>query len=94
MSIFYDPTILLYAVVEHLPAAKHLCDPVDTKPELNSQYRLVCLTLTTTDAWQMASVLRALGDGRYDYTVCVAQPGTPVGEPLTIVDPARTAPPT
>jgi hypothetical protein len=94
MSIPYDSATLLYAVVEHLPDSKHLCDPVDIKPERDGQYRLVCLTLTATDAWQMAPVLRALSDDRYAYTVCVAQPDAPVGEPLTVVDPARTAPTT
>ena len=45
MSVPFDPTTLLYAVVEHLPAASFLADPIDTPPTLAGQYRLVCLAI-------------------------------------------------
>lgn len=76
MSITFDPTTLLYAVVEYLKSSEHIYDPVDTKPEQDGQYRLVCLAVNSDDAWRMAHILRALSDGRYWYSVCVAEPET------------------
>ena len=72
MSIPFDTTTLLYAIVEHLPADKHLTDPVDTQPELPGQYRLVCLALNVAEAERIAHLLRALAFGAYDYTVSLA----------------------
>lgn len=43
MSIAFDPTTLLYAVVEYLKSTKHIYDSVDHKPEHDRQFRLVCL---------------------------------------------------
>lgn len=74
MSITFDPTTLLYAVVEYLKSSDHIYDPVDTKPELNGQYRLVCLAVSSAEVWRVAHVLRALSDGCYWYSVCLAEP--------------------
>ena len=74
MSIPFDSTTLLYAVVEHLPSETHLCDPVDTQPELPGQYRLVCLVLKVAEAERIAHLLRALAIGAYDYTISPATP--------------------
>ncbi len=76
MSIPFDSTTLLYAVVEHLPSEKHLTDPVDIKPELPGQYRLVCLALNVVEAERIAHLLRALAFGVYDYTVSPATPAS------------------
>lgn len=76
MSIAFDPATLLYAVVEYLNSSEHIYDPVDTKPEQEGQYRLICLAVNTDDAWRVAHILRALSDGRYWYNVCVAEPET------------------
>lgn len=86
MSVTFDPTTLLYAVIEHLKSSEHIFDPVDTKPEKDGQYRLVCLAVNSDDAWRIAHLLRALSDGRYWYGVCVAEPEWAVGEPLSIVE--------
>ncbi|MCI0723918.1 MAG: hypothetical protein L0338_33915 [Acidobacteria bacterium] len=75
MSVTFSPDRLLYAVVEYLKASQHIYDPVDAKPERGGQYRLVCLVVNSDDAWRVAHVLRALSDGRYWYSVCVAEPG-------------------
>ncbi|MBE2223946.1 MAG: hypothetical protein IAF02_20565 [Anaerolineae bacterium] len=74
MSISFDPTTLLYAVVEYLKSSEHIYDPVDAKPEQDGQYRLVCLAVNSDEAWRVARILRALSDGRYWYNVCVAEP--------------------
>ena len=74
MSITFDPTTLLYAVVEYLKSTKHIYDPVDRKPEHNGQYRLVCLTPNAEDAARLAHLLRAMDDGTYWYGVCVVEP--------------------
>ena len=65
MSITFDPTIPLYAVVEHLKSTKHLYDSVDHKPEHDGQFRLVCLAPNADDAARMAHLLRAMDDGTY-----------------------------
>lgn len=74
MSVTFDPNILLYAVVEYLKPSEHIYDPVDTKPERDGQYRLVCLAVNFDEARRVAHVLRALSDGTYWYSVCVAEP--------------------
>ncbi len=74
MSIPFDSTTLLYAIVEHLPSEKYLCDPVNTQPELPGQYRLVCLALKVAEAEQIAHLLRALALDAYEYIVCPATP--------------------
>lgn len=74
MSITFDPTALPYAVVEYLKSSEHIYDPVDTNPEQDGQYRLVCLAINSDEAWRVAHLLRALSDGRYWHSVCVAEP--------------------
>lgn len=86
MSITFNPDSLLYAVVEYLKSSEHIYDPVDAKPEQEGQYRLVCLAVNSDDVWRVAHVLRALSDGRYWYSVCVAEPDEAVGEPLSVVE--------
>ncbi len=76
MSITFNPTTLLYAVVEYLKSTKHIYDPVDNKPKHDGQYRLVCLAPNTDDAARLANLLRAMDDGTYGYSVCVAEPET------------------
>jgi hypothetical protein len=76
MSIPFDSTTLLYAVVEHLPSEKHLTDPVDTPPELPGQYRFVCLALNVVEAERIAHLLRALAFGTYEYTINLATPAS------------------
>jgi len=68
MSITFDPTTRFYAVVEYLKSTKHIYDPVNHKPEQDSQYRLVCLAVNSDEAWRVDYILRALSDGRYWYT--------------------------
>lgn len=87
MSITIDPTTLLYAVVEYLKPSSHIYDPVDTKPEQDGQYRLVCLAVNSDEAWRVAHVLRALSDDHYWYSVCVAEPERSGGEPLPLIEP-------
>lgn len=87
MSISFDPTTLLYAVVEYLKSSEHIYDPVDTKPEQDGQYRLVCLAVNSDEAWRVVHVLRAMSDGRYWYSVCVAEPEGITGEPLPLIEP-------
>ena len=74
MSIIFDSTALLYAVVEYLKSTKHIYDPVDHKPENDGQFRLVCLAPNADDAARLAHLLRAMDDGTYWYSVCVAEP--------------------
>lgn len=74
MSVVFDPTTLLYAVVEYLKSSKHLYDPVDAQPVQEGQYRLVCLAVDSAEAWRLAHLLRAMGDGTYWYSVCLAEP--------------------
>lgn len=74
MSITFDPPTLRYAVVEYLKTSKHIYDPVDTKPDRDGQYRLVCLVVNADEAERLTHLLSALSDGRYEYTVCVAEP--------------------
>jgi hypothetical protein len=74
MSIAFDPTTLLYAVVEYLKSTKHIYDSVDHKPEHDGQFRLVCLAPNADDAARLAHLLRAMADGIYWYSVCVAGP--------------------
>lgn len=86
MSIVFDPTTLLYAVVEYLKSSEHIYDPVDTKPEQEGQYRLIGLAVDSDDAWRVAHILRALRDDRYWYSVCVAEPEGAEGKLLPIVE--------
>lgn len=74
MSINFDSLALLYAVVEYLTSTKHIYDPVNHKPEHDGQYRLVCLAPNADDAARLAHLLRAMDDGTYWYSVCVAEP--------------------
>lgn len=60
MSVTFDPTTLLYAVVEYLKSTKHIYDPVDHKPEHDGQFRLVCLAPNADDAARLAHLLRAM----------------------------------
>ena len=71
------------AVVQHLKTTKHLRYPVDTNPDRDEEYRLVCLTLHVADAERLAHLLQALGDDRYRWTVCLAE---------TVTAPAETLP--
>ncbi len=80
MSITFDPATLLYAVVEYLRSTKHLYDPVNDKPERDGQYRLVCLAPNADDAARLAHLLRAMDDGTYWYSVCVAEPESLPGD--------------
>jgi hypothetical protein len=74
MSITFDPATLLYAAIEYLKSSKHIYNPVDTEPKQDGQYRLVCLAINSDEAWRVVHLLRALSDGRYWYSVCVAEP--------------------
>jgi hypothetical protein len=87
MSITFDPTTLLYAIVEYLKSSDHIYDPVNTRPEQDGQYRPVCLAVNSNEAWRVANLLRALSDGTYWYSVCVSEPGNTAGEPLPISEP-------
>lgn len=86
MSIPFALPSLLYAVVEYLKTSNHISDPVATKPEREGQYRLVCLAFESADAWRVAHLLRALGDGTYWYSVTVAEPEPTNG---TLLSPAE-----
>lgn len=92
MSLTFTPPTLLYAVLEHLQSSAHLYDPMDTKPEKDGQYRLVCLVINADDAWRLAHLLRALNssssssDGRYQYSVYVAEPEMAEYDPLSLVE--------
>jgi hypothetical protein len=78
MSVLYNPTALLYAVVEYLQQSAHIYDQVDDLPQWEGQYRLVCLTPESERARQIAHLLRAMSSAvhhdRYGYSVCVAEP--------------------
>lgn len=74
MSIPFALPSMLYAVVEYLKTSNHISDSVTIKPEREGQYRLVCLAFASADAWRVAHLLRALGDGTYWYSVTVAEP--------------------
>lgn len=63
MSVTFNPGTLLYAVVKYLKSSEHIYDPVDTEPERDGQYRLVCLAVNSDEVWRVAYVLRALSDG-------------------------------
>ena len=79
MSVTFNPDEMMYAVVEYLKSSDHIYDPVDGQPERDGQYRLVCLAVRSDDAWKMAHLLRALNNGTYWYSVCVAEPETVYG---------------
>ncbi|MEZ4641611.1 MAG: hypothetical protein R3E31_02540 [Chloroflexota bacterium] len=81
MSIGFDPNIVYYAVVEHLPLSQYIYDPVDGKPEREGQYRLVCLVVNSDEAARVARLLAAVSDVRYQYSVCVAEADVAVEEP-------------
>lgn len=74
MSVTFNPNTIHYAVVEYLPSSSHLCDPVDTKPTQEGQYRLVCLATQSDEAWRIAHLIQAMSDSTYRYSVCVAEP--------------------
>jgi len=84
MSITFDP---IYAIVEYLKSSDHIYDPVNTRPEQDGQYRLVCLAVNSDEAWRVANLLRVLSDGIYWYSVCVSEPENAAGEPLPIIEP-------
>ena len=90
MSVTYNPDSVMYAIVEYLKSSEHIYDPVDMKPERDGQYRLVCLAVNSDEASCLAHILQALGNVRYKYTVCVAEPDTAGGEPFPIMDPANS----
>lgn len=73
MNTVYSPDSLRYAVIEHLASSKHVCDPVDHPPQLQSQYRTVCLAARSEDAWKIAHLLCAVQSGPRTYTVCPAE---------------------
>ena len=73
MSILFTPPPLMSAVVQHLKTTKHLQYAVDANPARDAEYRLVCLTLHVADAERLAHLLQGLDDGRYRYTVCLAE---------------------
>jgi len=74
MSVTFNPDDMTNAVVEYLKSSVHLYDPVAGRPEKDGQYRLVCLAVKSEDAWRVAHLLRAIGDGTYWYSVCIAEP--------------------
>jgi hypothetical protein len=86
MSVTFNPDEMAYAVVEYLKSSDHIYDPVDSKLEKDGQYRFVCLAVKSEDAWRVAHLLRAIGDGRYWYSVCVAEPEATIGEPLPLIE--------
>ncbi len=86
MSLTFDPPTLLYAVVEHLQSSAHIYDPINTKPEKDGQYRLVGLMVNSDEAWRIAHLLRAMSDGRYTYSMCLAEPEDADGEPLSLIE--------
>lgn len=73
MSIPFTPPPLMSAVVQHRKTAKHLHFPVDTNPDGEAEYRLICLTLHVADAERLAHLLQGVDDGRYSYAVCLAE---------------------
>ena len=73
MSIPFTPPPLMSAVVQHLKTSNHLHYPVHTNPDRDEEYRLICLALHVSDAERLAHLLQALDDGRYRYTVCLAE---------------------
>jgi hypothetical protein len=86
MSILYDPNTLAYAVVEYLKSSQHIYDPVDGKPELEGQYRLVCLAGSSEDAWRIAHLLRAVSDGRAVSDDRAASNGNPASNGTAVSD--------
>lgn len=73
MNTVCSPDSLRYAVIEHLPSAKHVYDPVDHPPKQESQYGTVCIAARSEDAWKIAHLLCALQSGPHTYTVCPAE---------------------
>ena len=73
MSIPFAPSPFMSAVVQHLKTTNQLHTPVEANPDRDEEYRLVCLTPHVSDAQQLAHLLQAVGDGRYRYTVCLAE---------------------
>lgn len=71
------------AVVQHLKTTNRLHYAVHTNPDRDEEYRLICLALHVLDAERLAHLLQALDDGRYRYTVCLAE---------TVATPAETPP--
>jgi hypothetical protein len=74
MSIPFNPGELRYAVVEYLATTHEICDPVDYRPEQETQYRIVCLAPTSEDAWKITHLLRGVQRGAYTYSVSAAEP--------------------
>ena len=73
MSIPFTPPTMMSAVVQHLKTTKYLQFPVETNPDKEAEYRLVCLTRYVADAERLAHLLQGVDDGRYDYSVCLAE---------------------
>lgn len=73
MSIPFTPLPLMSAVVQHLKTTRHLQFPVDANPDRDTEYRLICLTPHVADAERLAHLLQGVDDGRYDYSVCLAE---------------------
>ncbi|MBK8904469.1 MAG: hypothetical protein IPM53_25040 [Anaerolineaceae bacterium] len=73
MSISVTPPPLMSAVVQHLKTTRHLQILVETNPDRDAEYRLICLTLHVADAERLAHLLQGVDDGRYGYSVCLAE---------------------
>ena len=73
MSIPFTLPPLMSAVVQHRKTTKQLQFPVDTNPDGEAEYRLICLTMHVSEAEQLAHLLQGVGDGRYNYSVCLAE---------------------
>ena len=73
MSIPFTPPPLMSAVVQHLKTTRHLQFPIDANPDRDTEYRLICLTPHVADAERLAHLLQGVDNGRYGYSVCLAE---------------------
>lgn len=73
MSLLFTLPPLMSAVVQHLKTTRHLQIPVDTNPDREAEYRLICLTPHVADAERLAHLLQGVDNGRYGYSVCLAE---------------------
>lgn len=73
MSLLFTLPPLMSAVVQHLKTTRYLQIPVDTYPDRDAEYRLICLTPHVADAERLAHLLCGADNGRYGYSVCLAE---------------------
>lgn len=73
MSLPFTLPPLMSAVVQHLKTTRYLQILVDTHPNRDAEYRLICLTPRVADAERLAHLLQGVDNGRYGYSVCLAE---------------------